>query len=246
MGPATIDGQVFSGNCLHNTSTSQLRLGEKASPPLTGIPSADGETLHSTSSSPVSHDLKPSVNLTASGTSRTGPYPGNEQPASDGDCQNDGGNASKSFAKRVWSSVNEKYVTREPLDGRAWRTTLVRFGPLSGIFCMALALASIIASLGILIGSNGQSINKWSAPPSTYLAILTAIANLSIRYACIQGRSQSRVLAYVVANVVAGVVVAWWWRASRGSTLAKLHNDWRAGTTIRGAIVSGRHMGLCT
>ena len=30
----------------------------------------------------------------------------------------------------------------------------------------------------------------------------------------------------------------------RGSTLAKLHWDWRAGTTLRGALTSGRHIGL--
>ena len=30
----------------------------------------------------------------------------------------------------------------------------------------------------------------------------------------------------------------------RGSGLAKLHYDWRAGTTLRGAITSGRHLGL--
>lgn len=92
---------------------------------------------------------------------------------------------------------------------------------------MLLAIVSIIASLGILAGSNKQPTSSWTTPPSTYLAILTAIANLSIRYAAIQG-----------------VVIAWWCRALRGSTLDRLHWDWRAGTTLRGAITSGRHMGL--
>lgn len=63
--------------------------------------------------------------------------------------------------------------------------------------------------------------------PSTWIAIFTALANLSIRYAALQG-----------------VIVAWWSRATRGSSLGRLHYDWRAGTTIRGAIASGRHMGL--
>lgn len=92
---------------------------------------------------------------------------------------------------------------------------------------MLLAIISIIASLGILTGSNKQSTASWTTPPSTYLAIFTAIANLSIRYAAIQG-----------------VAIAWWYRAILGSTLDKLHWDWRAGTTLRGAITSGRHMGL--
>ena len=41
-----------------------------------------------------------------------------------------------------------------------------------------------------------------------------------------------------------GVVIAWWVRARRGSTLTKLHHDWRSGTTLRGALTAGRHMGL--
>ena len=64
---------------------------------------------------------------------------------------------------------------------------------------MVLAIASIFASLGILAGSNNAPVKSWSATPSTYLAICTAIANLAMRYACIQG-----------------VVIAWWHRACRG------------------------------
>ena len=92
---------------------------------------------------------------------------------------------------------------------------------------MLLAIASIFASLGVLIGSNHAPVRNWSAPPSTYIAIYTAFANLAMRYACIQG-----------------VIIAWWYRAISGSTLAKLHWDWRAGTTLVGALTSGRHIGL--
>ena len=100
---------------------------------------------------------------------------------------------------------------------RPWRSAFIRFGPLSGILCMFIAAAGIIASLGILSGSDGALVANWTAPPSTYLAICTAIANLAMRFAAIQG-----------------VVIAWWYRASRGSTLAKLHHDWRSGTTLLG------------
>jgi hypothetical protein len=72
-------------------------------------------------------------------------------------------------------------------DRRPWKSSLIRFGPLSGIFCMILALSSIIASLGVLAGSDRVDVDKWPTPPSTFLAILTALANLSVRYACIQG-----------------------------------------------------------
>lgn len=100
---------------------------------------------------------------------------------------------------------------------------------------------SLIASLGILIGSNGRAVDSWTIPPSTfvttfpsfwcttlltvpsfsYLAIFTALANLSVRYAAIQG-----------------VVIAWWLRAMNGSTLSKLHWDWRSGRSQCSSIAS--------
>lgn len=41
-----------------------------------------------------------------------------------------------------------------------------------------------------------------------------------------------------------GVTIAWWTRARQGSTLTKLHHDWRSGTAFLGAVRAGRHMGL--
>lgn len=92
---------------------------------------------------------------------------------------------------------------------------------------MLLAFASIVASLGVLVGSDGSPVQHWSAPPSTYLAIYTAIANLAMRYACIQG-----------------VLIAWWCKALRGSSFKQLHYDYRAGTTLGGALTSGRYTGI--
>lgn len=71
---------------------------------------------------------------------------------------------------------------------RTWKTTVLRLGPLSGICSLLLALASIVASLGVLIGSDGAPTHQWTAPPATYLAVFTAIANLAMRYACFQGK----------------------------------------------------------
>lgn len=84
--------------------------------------------------------------------------------------------------KRIVSAAAPGYLDSVPSPGqsRAWIPTLIRFGPLSGILCMVLAIASITASLGILAGSNHQPTSGWSAPPSTYLAIFTAIGNLSM------------------------------------------------------------------
>lgn len=96
-----------------------------------------------------------------------------------------GANRAK-FDKSVGNGKESLMISAVELNNREtpWRTTFIRSGPLSGIFCMLLAIASIVASFGILVGSNGMPIMSWSAPPSTYLAICTAIANLCMRYAC--------------------------------------------------------------
>lgn len=92
---------------------------------------------------------------------------------------------------------------------------------------MLMAVASILASLGVLIGSQGAPTSSWRAEPSIYIAAFTAIANLSVRYACVHG-----------------VVITWWTRAIRGSSVAKLHQDWRHGSTLHGALTAGRSTGL--
>lgn len=114
-----------------------------------------------------------------------------------------------------------------PPPSRPWKETLLRAGPLSGILALLLSIASIVVSLGILIGSNHAPTQSWGTEPSTYPAICTAIANLAIRYACIRG-----------------VIITWWCRALRGTTFEKLHHDWRSGTTLQGAITSGSRIGL--
>ena len=112
-------------------------------------------------------------------------------------------------------------------DPRPWRTTFFRWAPLGGLCCMLIAMLSILVSLAILVGSRGSATADWTVEPSAYLAICTAIANQSLRFAAFQG-----------------VIIAWWFRASRGATLGQLHYDWRAGTTVLGAISTGRNMGL--
>ena len=129
--------------------------------------------------------------------------------------------------EEVVDSFEAQASDRSVPASRVWRMTLLRFGPLSGIASIIVAIASLIAALGILAGSDQQPVSNWSSPPSTYIAVFTAFANLAIRYAAIQG-----------------VIIAWWRRAANGSTLAKLHWDWLAGTTLRGALTSGRHIGF--
>lgn len=132
--------------------------------------------------------------------------------------------AAQGVTHQDWPSQDSHTARPEP---RTWKLTIMRFGPLSGLFCICLAMASIIAALGILVGSRNSPTAEWRVEPSAYLAIFTAIANQSMRYACVQG-----------------VAIAWWSGALHGSNIKQLHRSWRSGTTVGGAVIAGRHMGL--
>lgn len=102
-------------------------------------------------------------------------------------------------------------------EQKVWSPTWVHFGPLSGLFSLCIVARSLVAATAILIGSNDSNVDAWPTPPSTFVAIFTAIGNLGVRYALAQG-----------------VLVTWSLRAYEGSTLSRLQMDWRAGTGVRG------------
>lgn len=110
---------------------------------------------------------------------------------------------------------------------RPWRPAFWRIRPLSGLIAIGIIICCIFANLGILFASNHAPTESCRYQPSAYLAIMTAISNLALRFASFQG-----------------LVVAWWYRASAGSTIKKLQQDWQAGTTFLGAVAAGRHMGF--
>ena len=110
---------------------------------------------------------------------------------------------------------------------RPWRPAFWRIRPLSGLIAIVIIICCIFANLGILSASNHAPSKSWRYEPSTYLAIRTAISSPALRYASFQG-----------------LVVAWWHRASAGSTIRNLQQDWQAGTTFLEAVAAGRHMGF--
>ena len=155
----------------------------------------------------------------------------------------------------IMAGKEESVVTVVPIltsqgNTVSWKPTWKRVGALSGLMSLLLAFASIFASLAILKTSDGAAINSWQyqvseqahqgdeffvgterycflkyadlvCQPSTFLAVVTAIANQAVRYAAIQG-----------------AVIAWWLRAIKGSTLAKLHYDWSMSDTPWRSLVS--------
>ena len=144
-------------------------------------------------------------------------------------------NIDKSHLYTDWKEISADVSAASPgslpeeltSQSRPWKDRILLLGPVSGALALLVALGSIAASLGVLFTSDGAKTSLWPVAPPVYLASFTAIANLSMRFACIQG-----------------VVVSWWIGALRGATLARLHNDWRSGTTLHGAITAGRQIGL--
>lgn len=72
-------------------------------------------------------------------------------------------------------------------EPRAWTTSFFRLGPLSGIFCILVAMGSIIAALGILVGSRGAAVTTWTIPPVSTPLGRTPHLNLR-HYACAMAR----------------------------------------------------------
>ncbi len=100
------------------------------------------------------------------------------------------------------------------LDEQApvWHPTVFRLSPLSGLAALMFSLLQIFASYGILRASHGDPVTSWKYQPSVYLAILTAMSNKTLAFACVQG-----------------TVVTFWLHALRGTTLGDLHRDWSYG-----------------
>lgn len=76
-----------------------------------------------------------------------------------------------SHVDRHDSNASSSSVGKQQPEPGRWKQSFFRLGPLAGIFCCLLAIASIIAALGVLIGSRDMATTSWSIPPSTYLAI---------------------------------------------------------------------------
>ena len=115
----------------------------------------------------------------------------------------------------------------DPSPTRTWETLALRAAPLAGLAALLVALMSILVCLGILLGARNAPIQSWKVQPSAYLAICTAVANQAVRFAAFQG-----------------TIIAWWYQALCGSTLRRLHADYRAGATVFGALSAGRNMGI--
>ena len=100
------------------------------------------------------------------------------------------------------------------------------FLPLLSIFVEAILCAVI------LVTTDGNDVDTWPSSgwtiqPTVLLAILTTIANASLAFALSEG-----------------ICIAWWHIALRGGTLHDLHRYWEFGTSVKNALLSGKHFNV--
>ncbi|KAK4569725.1 hypothetical protein LTR86_002693 [Recurvomyces mirabilis] len=94
-------------------------------------------------------------------------------------------------------------------------STLIRLQPIAGIIALCITIGSMFISLMILVISNGQTTSSWKIQPAVYLAIAAALANIALNF------------AYARA-----VPVAWWYRASQGTTIRALEEQWQSSSSV--------------
>lgn len=77
------------------------------------------------------------------------------------------------------------------------------------------------------MASHDRPVNSWTVQPTVYLAIAAAISNSAVAFAHARA-----------------VPVAWWYRASRGSTIASLDQQWHASFSVAYCMRRIRHVTL--
>ncbi|KAE9377674.1 hypothetical protein N431DRAFT_554030 [Stipitochalara longipes BDJ] len=122
-------------------------------------------------------------------------------------------------------SVNEHSALEStPMLSYVWRPGTFRSAPWGAFASIAVSIVFAIGSAVIIVVSD-QRPATWIIQPSVLLSLLASISTASL-----------------IVALTAGIAITWW-RASlhpQGTTLAKLHQIWNQGGSIRAAILAGR------
>ncbi|KAK5689818.1 hypothetical protein LTR97_012577 [Elasticomyces elasticus] len=119
---------------------------------------------------------------------------------------------------------------RESAKSSSIGTRLSRWAqprPITGLLTLLVVFGCVLFTAAILIASNKRPVDKWIIQPTVYLAIATAVANSALSYAFTQA-----------------AVVAWFYRASKGTTILGLERTWEASYSVVHAISQGRNTSL--
>ncbi|RDW68167.1 hypothetical protein BP6252_09563 [Coleophoma cylindrospora] len=108
--------------------------------------------------------------------------------------------------------------------GKPWQPGFLRRLPFVGLGALCLAFLCMLASIFVLVESNGKLVADWEVTPNVILSILSAIFSASLSLALSEGAT-----------------ISWWHRALRGGTLADLSREWSFSTGIIASLLAGRN-----
>lgn len=113
--------------------------------------------------------------------------------------------------------------------GDPWLPGIWRQFPYRGTFAILGCMSLIIASIVVLVVSDGQPTEDWRLSPTVYLAFFMTGTNMLARFAFHDG-----------------VKIAWWYKALQGGTVRDLHVQWSHADGFFTALFSGRDFGMVT
>ncbi|KAH8799720.1 hypothetical protein F5884DRAFT_115560 [Xylogone sp. PMI_703] len=111
--------------------------------------------------------------------------------------------------------------------GNVWSPGVWQRFPYRGILALCGCIGCVVASIVVLVVSDGEPIDDWVLSPTVYLAFLMAGTNMLARFAFNEG-----------------VKIAWWRKVLRGSTVKDLHAQWAHADGFWEAVFCGRQFNL--
>lgn len=143
-------------------------------------------------------------------------------------------NSADAMASIQPAKVMDAYQTEEPVGQdwdllrHPWKSHFFGRLPYDALGAILVAIGCVIAMVLVTQRSNGDLIENWPVSPGVYLALISVIANVVVRY------TFSR-----------GVEISWWVTAMKeGTTVKDLHNIWSFGTSLLACVLAGRHFNL--
>ncbi|KAL9064806.1 MAG: hypothetical protein Q9157_007700 [Trypethelium eluteriae] len=104
---------------------------------------------------------------------------------------------------------------------RSWKFGFSSHMPILELLAVMSSLLLAALSAFILVYSRGKPIDTWNPTPAVYLSIISTVFNNIMRYA-----------------VAKGLVISWWNRALRGTTLKDLHLTREYGTSMKSVFLT--------
>jgi hypothetical protein len=115
-------------------------------------------------------------------------------------------------------------------SGNLWLPGIWSQFPYRGILSIVGCLGCVVASIAILVVSDGQPVSSWStASPTVYLALLMTATNMLARYAFHDG-----------------VKISWWYKALNGGSVENLQTYWSHADGFWTALFAGRSFNIVT